>query len=122
MAEHSIDTIESVDGQRMHAVVSIGGRQVGTLSIQCRQYAYSDGPPDRRYAEIRGLRVHELYRRSKIASDLIVAAEDWARRWGYTHIVVEASAVPDTPGTLTYEAAGFTARSIILDREVSPAP
>ncbi len=107
--------MEDGRGQRLDVTAKLGDEEVGWLVAVERRYAYDSVPTDRRYAEIREVEVERPFRRRSIASNMVFVALDWARRNGYTHVSVEASAKPDTPGRALYEREGFVARSVILD-------
>lgn len=112
------DIIDQFPNRYMAVIWAEPGEEIARIDVRRREYSYGRTPYRRMYAEIVDLWVHDSRRRQGIATRLVAGAMEWARRNGYTHVAVEASAKPSSPGAPTYESMGFIPRSVIYDMEV----
>lgn len=113
------ELIEEKFPNRYMAAIWTDSDEIARIEARRREYPYGRAPYRRTYAEVIVLQVHADHRRQGIATRLFAGVMEWARNNGYSHVAVEASAEPGTPGVPTYEALGLTARSVIYDIEVA---
>jgi aminoglycoside 6'-N-acetyltransferase I len=94
----------------------LGGRIVGFIEVDLRSHA--DGcDPSRPVGYIEGWYVAPPYRRRRVGTSLVAAAEDWARNQGCTEMASDAW-LDAVHSQLAHEALGFEVvdRCVLIER------